>query len=74
MTVDPLFMQLAEARKAQGRSLRDVGTATGRQTHSNIWGWESGTNAPTFANLREWASALGFDLVLERRPAVDDEH
>jgi transcriptional regulator with XRE-family HTH domain len=67
---DPIVAALKAERKRQGLSLERLGKRMGRHTYQTVWQWESGTHAPTLASLRAWADALGFDLVLAKRPEV----
>ena len=65
MTLDPICSFLRDERKNRGLSLEDVGVMMGRtQGRSTIWQWESGTNMPVLKNAREWAEALGYEIVL----------
>lgn len=61
--VDPVVERLAEVRQGLGMSQETLGGIVGR-THAMVSLLELGQRQPTLAFAREWASALGYDLVL----------
>lgn len=64
---DPILSALKEERNRQGLSLHQLGEQMGRKTPQSVWQWESGTSDLRLSSLREWAAALGYDVVLVRR-------
>lgn len=69
--LDPVVAQLRAARRERGLSLQLVAESIGRSTYQSVWQWESGTHDPLLSHVREWARALGYDLVLV--PASEDQ-
>lgn len=67
--LDPLAAALRAARRERGLSLQAVAQLMGRRSPQLVWQWEAGRHDPSLSNAREWAQALGYDLVLV--PAVD---
>jgi DNA-binding XRE family transcriptional regulator len=61
---DPIIGELRAERKRRRLSQQELGNQLGRATYNTVWQWESGANEPTLGNLRAWAAALGYDLVL----------
>ncbi len=64
---DPILGELYAARKRSGLSLEQLGQLMGRRTHQSVWQWERSITSPTLRCLRDWAFALGYDVVLVRR-------
>ena len=65
MTVeDPIVVTLRAERERRGLTQQQLGERLGRKTYQSVWQWENGVTSPGLANLREWARALGYDLVL----------
>ena len=64
---DPIVAALRAERQRRGLTLQQVGKWMGLRARVSVWHWESGNRQPTLPNLREWASALGYDLALTRR-------
>lgn len=65
--LDVIVEQLTEARRWQGLSLRAVADRADTGV-SNVHNWEHSAKAPSITNLRKWARALGYDLVLVKSP------
>jgi len=64
---DPIAAALRAERLRRGLSLRQVGELMGHNSHQTVWQWEHGTNSPLLVSLRDWATALGYDLALIER-------
>lgn len=64
---DPVIHQLRSERMGRGLSQREVGELIGNTSYGSIYNWECGVNSPTLQNLRIWAEALGYEVVLQRR-------
>lgn len=61
---DKIIQHLKSKRKSLGLSQTDIANLIGRKTYQTIHQWEKGTNCPNLKNLKDWANALGYDLVL----------
>lgn len=61
---DPIVAELAARRREWGWSPRHVHAAGGPPGHSTLYGLEAGRHVPTLPTLRQWAAALGYELVL----------
>ena len=68
--VDPLVAALAVQRDRQGRSLNFMERRTG-YARATLRRWEKGVSDPGITSLRDYAEALGFDIVLVRRPVAE---
>ena len=62
---DPVIRELREKRKAMGLSLDAVCILTDCQWPSLVSKYERGQIRPLFSTVRDWAQALGFNIVLE---------
>jgi transcriptional regulator with XRE-family HTH domain len=65
---DSIVKTLREERARLGLSLEQVGQSMGRKTYQTVWQLEHETYDPRLSTVRDWADALGFDVVLSRRP------
>lgn len=59
--------ELRLIRLAQDRGQLELAATIGC-AHTSLSGWESGRVPPNFLSVVAWANALGYDLVLVRRP------
>lgn len=64
---DPILAELQAERQRRGLSLQALGEELGRSTYQSVWNWESGTSNITLSCLRQWAGALGYDVMLVKR-------
>lgn len=65
--IDPIVAELRAERRRQGLTQTDVARAIGRATYQTVHQWEKGTNHPKIDNVRAWADALGYEIVLTRK-------
>lgn len=65
---DPLVATLRTIRRATGTTQAALAHTAGVD-RTSLTGWETGRFQPPLPRLRAWAQALGYDLVLSRRPA-----
>lgn len=63
MSPDPIVEQLRAERVRRGWSEWDIASRVGCD-QSAVNHWERGRRNPLPSNLRAWAGALGFDLLL----------
>lgn len=63
---DPILAVLRAERRRQGLSQEALAQRLGRTTYQTIWQWENEINSPQLTNLRAWAEALGYAVVLSR--------
>jgi transcriptional regulator with XRE-family HTH domain len=68
---DPILAELHAERHRRGLTLQQLGEMLGRHTYQSVWQWERGIVDLRLSNLREWAAALGYDVTLTPREAVD---
>ena len=68
MMTDPIATELRNERLRRGWSQTYLSQLLGRQTCQTVYRWEQGIHDPCLSNLSDWADALGYDLVLVRRP------
>jgi DNA-binding transcriptional regulator YiaG len=61
--IDGIVATLIAERQRQGLSQRDITRRLGTSSASMSI-WERGISSPTLSHLREWARALGLDVVL----------
>lgn len=61
--VHPIFVQLRAAREAKGLTRPQLAERLGYHFHQ-IHCWEMGKTQPSLRNVDEWATALGFSLML----------
>jgi transcriptional regulator with XRE-family HTH domain len=67
--LDPVVEQLRTARQQQSLSQREVAGRIGRVSHQSVWAWEAGCHDPALGTVRQWAAALGYDLILVAKTA-----
>jgi len=61
--MDPIIVELIEARRRSGRSLADVARSSG-VSRSTLHEAENGVHGITLAKLRAWAAALDVNLTV----------
>lgn len=63
---DPIAEQLRDERQRRHLSQREVcDTAGFDHARPSLTCWETGARVPLLTNARDWARALGYDLVLQ---------
>ena len=67
---DPIVEQLRKIRIEKGWSQQQVARRIGRKSCQTIYQWER-VHSVSLSHLREWADALGFDLVLVKKEDRD---
>lgn len=58
MSNHPIITTLADERRRQGLSMREVGRRMG-VSPTSMSNWEGGATEPTLGSLERWAAALG---------------
>lgn len=69
---DPILAELRAERIRRGLTLQALGEQIGRRTHQSVWQWERAITNVTLRCLRDWAGALGYDVVLIKREKTAD--
>jgi hypothetical protein len=67
--VHPLIRQLVARRQKLTMSRADMARKAGYHVNQ-LLAWELGKTNPDFRSFREWAEALGLDIVLHERPIM----
>lgn len=67
-TYDAIIEQLKCERLRRGLTMQQLAESIGRKSYQSIWKWESRTQDPGISNLRRWAAALGYRILLAPLP------
>lgn len=65
--ISPIARQLADERRAVGQSIHQLSERSG-YSESFLSKVECGHRTPSVQALHAWAEALGYDVVLQRKP------